>query len=88
MAKKLIEALNNEISDAPIPNYEENDYNAGYRDGLFKAIDWIAEFSVSEKTTCGTCKWRETDSYRFYTYPCRDCKYRSGDFYEPAEGTL
>lgn len=32
--------------------------------------------------SCDTCKWRETDSYKFYGYPCKECKYRAGNHYE------
>ncbi len=35
--------------------------------------------------SCETCKMRDTDSYRYYTYPCRECKHRARDSYEPME---
>jgi hypothetical protein len=36
---------------------------------------------------CDYCKWRNTDSYKFYTFPCRECKYRAGNHHEPMFAT-
>ncbi|MEL7609513.1 MAG: hypothetical protein AAGU74_08390 [Bacillota bacterium] len=34
---------------------------------------------------CETCVHHDTDSYRYYTYPCSECKHRARDSYEPIE---
>ncbi|MDR2605867.1 MAG: hypothetical protein LBC38_01125 [Oscillospiraceae bacterium] len=39
--EKIASAISDVIEDSPVPNYEENDYNAGYREGLLYAIDVI-----------------------------------------------
>ena len=33
------------------------------------------------KEGCETCVNRDTDSYRYYTYPCNECKHRARDSY-------
>jgi len=43
----------------------------------------MLELAVQEpEKGCATCKMRTTDSYRFYTYPCSECRYRARDSYE------
>jgi len=34
---------------------------------------------------CKYCKRHDTDSYKFYTYPCSECMYRARDSFEPTE---
>ncbi len=46
----------------------------------------LAESQRREKAAgCETCINRETDSYRYYTYPCNECKHRARDSYEPMQ---
>lgn len=45
----------------------------------------LSDFQRREKAAvegCDTCVNRDADSYRYYTYPCNECKHRARDSYE------
>ena len=37
----------------------------------------------AEKVVCHTCELYNTPSYKYYTYPCSECKHRARDSYSP-----
>ena len=42
-----------------------------------------ARIDELEGAKCETCVHYVTDSYKFYSYPCSECKHRSRDSYMP-----
>lgn len=55
-------------------------YFSGIVERASKAESRIAELEAAK---CETCVHYVTDSYKFYSYPCSECKHRSRDSYMP-----
>lgn len=35
--------------------------------------------------TCAGCRFVQTDSHKYYTFPCKECRRRTKDYFEEAE---
>ena len=48
----------------------------------------VAGLARAKRVDCDGCKFRASDSWKYYTFPCRECRHRTKDWYEAAEAAL
>jgi hypothetical protein len=72
------------IEDALHARIAELEALVNVSEGLYERIyEQAARIAELEGAKCETCVHYVTYSYKFYSYPCSECKHRSRDSYMP-----
>ena len=76
----------NQYDVATVIPYENNvkdvEFMAHARKDVPDLLDYIAKLESRLENTCDGCYFVKTDSHKFYTYPCSECRRRCKAHYQ------